>query len=87
MLKDSLKPKGSWQPKVLAVLVLLSALTTQAMNYLDSDPTTTVNIDVLIPLVIAAVGLFITRQNNVPSAAVGIEGPAAKRAYEKKTRG
>lgn len=62
---------GSWQPKMFAVLGLITALANAAKALMDNDPSTNVDIPMIMSQVAVCVGLFTARQDNKSSEQVG----------------
>lgn len=61
----------SWKTTTTGVLAIISALVGAAQVLLDGNPATNPDYAVLVPAILAGIGLITARDNNVTSEDVG----------------
>lgn len=66
-----MKLNGSWQTSGAGIAAILTAVGAALKALTDNDPATAVDFGVLIPTVMAGVGLLMARDNNKSSEQVG----------------
>jgi hypothetical protein len=62
---------ASWRTTLAGVVVFLQALGTAALAFLDDDPTTTPDWNLVITAFFAFLGFLMARDNSVSSETVG----------------
>jgi len=63
----------SWKTTVCGILALVIAVATAAKALLDGDPNTVPNWEIVAGSVMAAIGLFVARDNDVTSEDAGVK--------------
>lgn len=61
----------SWKTTVMGIAAILIALCTAAKAYLDGDPATEVNLELVISEIVAGIGFIVARDNDKSSEDVG----------------
>jgi hypothetical protein len=63
---------GSWNTTLMGIGTILVAVGDAVLSYTDGDPSTIVNLAVVVAAVTAGLGLIFSRDNNKSSKTLGV---------------